>query len=281
MCRPLLFLLSLLLHACHSEGGEVAEATPTLRDVSFAAVASLAGRPSDVRLAYGSAPAQYAELWLSRASARSPLLVFIHGGCWLNEFSIDHAYPLASDLAGRGYNVLALEYRRLGDPGGGWPGSLADILAGIALIPDLDQDISRSPLVLLGHSAGGHLALLAGVEMSSRGAAPDLLIGLAAISDLPGYARGVSSCEQAAAAFMSTVPGDLPAAERRANPAVLTLPPNSWLLHGSADSIVPLAQARHPDAHTLVEDGAGHFDWIHPGSAAYGRLLDLLDEQLQ
>lgn len=282
MSRPLLLVLALLLPACHSEGGEAPGRAPTLRDVSFAAVQALAARPSDQRLSYGADNAQFAELWLSTSQpAQSPLLVFIHGGCWLDEFSIDHAYPLASDLADRGYNVLALEYRRLGEPGGGWPGSLEDVLAGIELIRDLDEDIGISPLALLGHSAGGHLALLSGAEMARGGSAPDLLIGLAAISDLASYAQGESSCERTAAAFIGGNPFDFPDRTSRANPAEQRLPANSWLLQGSVDSIVPQAQSRHPDAHTLLEEGAGHFDWIHPGAAAYGRLVELLDEHLR
>ena len=60
-------------------------------------------------------------------SANAPLVILIHGGCWLNSFDVNHSRPLATALSQAGFAVWSLEYRRTGDPGGGWPGTLEDI----------------------------------------------------------------------------------------------------------------------------------------------------------
>lgn len=127
--------------------------------------ASPGGRPGDEERERGVRPRvhrygrntdQFGELWLPAAGA-SPIgtVVLLHGGFWRARYSVSLGWPLAVDLAGRGYAVWNLEYRRVGK-GGGWPATFADVAAGIDLLATLPVDTSR--LVAIGHSAGGHLA---------------------------------------------------------------------------------------------------------------------------
>src|SRR5690349_23731746 len=104
---------------------------------------------------YGAGPAQFGELWRPDGPAAGTVVV-LHGGFWRARYDLSLGRPLAADLAGRGYVVWNLEYRRVGR-GGGWPATLADVAAGIDRLADLDVDVSA--VVTVGHSAGGHLAV--------------------------------------------------------------------------------------------------------------------------
>ncbi|GAB3950085.1 hypothetical protein GCM10027614_49950 [Micromonospora vulcania] len=121
----------------------------------------------DRTVAYGDHPDQVADLRLPAGNGPArPLVVVVHGGFWRAEYDRRHTGPLAAALAGSGYPVAQLEYRRTGQPGGGWPGTLTDVLTGVAELPGLAADlmpdrVTRAAPILVGHSAGGHLALYA------------------------------------------------------------------------------------------------------------------------
>lgn len=246
-------------------------------NVSFGAVQSLPYRDSDRRVAYGEDALQFGRLWLPTANDRRVTLIFIHGGCWLNEYDMTHTYAFATALADAGYTVWSLEYRRTGDAGGGWPGTFEDIQSGIDFITQLGADVETASVGLLGHSAGGHLALLAGARDDTLAIDLDLVVGLAAITDVTRYAAGSNSCEIATPAFMGGTPQQNAAAYRDANPASFGVHSNSVLLWGDADAIVAPDQAELAGARSILSPGAGHFDWVHPGTPAFSRLLELLD----
>lgn len=258
---------------------------PVAADVKFSAVTSLpVGEPHAV-LRYGDAPSQFAELWLpaGQGAEPAPVVVFIHGGCWLSSFGVDHSRPLASALAAAGYGVLSIEYRRAGNPGGGWPGSFEDVQAAMGLLttaPPTGLDLQR--VVLAGHSAGGHLALLLGAELAQRpmeGVALRGVLGLAPIVDIEAYATGSGSCNLAALDFMGATPAQAPGAWTAANPSQRVPHPGTVILLGREDAIVPY-QLPALGPHTLVGEPAGHFDWIHPGTPAWRRLLRELELRL-
>jgi acetyl esterase/lipase len=221
---------------------------------------------------------QYGLLWLPKTLAsagKAPLIVLIHGGCWLNAYDIKHSFPLSSALAEAGYAVWSLEYRRTGDAGGAWPGSFEDIRQGLAFTSNLeDYPVDLDRIVIIGHSAGGHLALLAASENQHITG----VIGLAAITDIIGYSRGVNSCQTASIDFMGGTYEEVPAAYEAANPASKPIHANTRLLYGDIDSIVPVEQSQLPGAMPVMYEGAGHFDWIHPDSGAYLMLLSTLEE---
>jgi acetyl esterase/lipase len=186
--------------------------------------------------------------------------VFIHGGCWLNAFDYTHGQALFTALAEAGVNVYALEYRRTGDDGGGWPGSFNDVLAGTNKVLALTQTQQPSvPVSLAGHSAGGHLALLTGQAMPS---AFTKVIGLAAITQPAIYAKGTNSCETATPEFFNGTPEDMPEAYKSATPSIENVQFPVVLLQGTADSIVATEQSSLSGATTMLIPGAGHFDFF-------------------
>ena len=249
-------------------------ATPS--NVDYGNVLSMPFKQEDALYYYGEDSNQLARLWLPTQTNRvQKLVVLIHGGCWLNEFDMSHTFPLATALSQAGYAVWSLEYRRTGDQGGGWPGSFDDIKAGINFLSRLEvNNLSLAPLAIVGHSAGGHLALLAGNEFPQAQA----VIGLAAISDIQAYSQGGNDCETATPRFMGGSFAEIPELYDLANPATLGVHQNTMLLHGTADSIVNVNQSKIDGAVTKIESGAGHFDWVHPGTRAVQLLLDTLEE---
>ena len=218
--------------------------------------------PADARIAYGPGPLQFGDL---RSAEGDGLVVVLHGGSWKATYNLIHLGPLCLVLRDAGIATFNVEYRRVGDPGGGWPGSLEDVLLAIGHARGLARRV-----VLVGHSAGGHLALLA----AQRFQLP--VIALAAVSDPATWAN------DAVAAFFGGKPPD------EASPlAQLPLGVRQVLVHGTHDDAVPFDQsaryveAAGGEAELIALEGAGHFepiDALSPESAvvrdAVARLLD-------
>src|SRR5579862_1084835 len=119
---------------------------------------------ADATVHYGPAPSQVAELFLPKGKGPHPVVVLLHGGCFLAELGgFPQTSALAADLARRGYAVWNVEYRKLGEPGAGYPGTFQDVATAVdrlrAEAPRHDLDLKR--VIAVGHSAGGHLALWA------------------------------------------------------------------------------------------------------------------------
>jgi len=250
---------------------------PTQSNVAYSALADLSVASPNAVLSYGHEPFQFGELWLpveasnTETAKRHPLVVLIHGGCWLNSFDIRHTHALSTALAQSGYAVWSVEYRRTGDQGGGWPGSYHDIKSAVAYLPNLAKyPVDLNSVAIAGHSAGGHLALLAGADKLYDFSA---VIGLAAIVDLEKYSRGSNSCQIATPQFMGGSVDDIPQAYRLANPAQRRLHEKTVLLHGNIDSIVPVDHAKILPSRSRLIEGGGHFDMIHPGTQSFRILL--------
>lgn len=248
-----------------------AESTPM--PVSFSAVQALPVGEPEMTLRYGEAPSQFGQLWQPTAGQDAPLIVLVHGGCWLAEYSVDHIAPLAATLRAEGYAVWTPEYRRVGEPGGVWPTPAEDLLASLAALHAAEPaSIDFARTVFVGHSAGGHLALwlAANTQRLPAGFRAAGAVGLAAITDLSAYAQQEGSCQSATPQLLGGMPDEVPARYAEALPAALEFSTSVTLLLGNQDPIVGADQASAlPEARLQQLEGAGHFDLIHPGTSAY------------
>lgn len=250
------------------------------KNVPYSEVAKLAWQAPHETIQYGDNSEQFIQVWHGAKSASvgkyKHAVVFIHGGCWLKDYTIEHSYALTSGISQQGYTTYSIEYRRTGN-GGEWPVALQDLELAFAHIKTLLPPHTR--ITITGHSAGGHLAALLAAQQSDEDY-PVHLIGLAPIIDLPAYSKGDNSCQSATAQFMLGTAEQQVKAYQQANPlnnSFDTLD-SATLMIGNADKIVPLDMATHPQAQLLVIEGVGHFDWIHPGSEAFKQFIAVIKE---
>jgi acetyl esterase/lipase len=129
--------------------------------IATSEINALAAGPPDQKIQYGPAPQQFGNLRLPKGQGLHPLVIFIHGGCWLSAYDITHAGSIEQALADSGYAVWSIEYRRVGDQGGGWPGTFLDIAHGVDHVREIAQKYSLdlNHVIASGHSAGGEFAL--------------------------------------------------------------------------------------------------------------------------
>jgi acetyl esterase/lipase len=275
-------LIALVVTAC----------TPsrTVQPLTWDDVAALPRPPGDQRISYGADPLQFGDLRLPSGPGPHPVAVLIHGGCWRSQFDLEYVASASAALARAGVATWTIEYRRIGDAGGGWPGTFRDVALATDHLRTLAEryPIDLRRVALVGHSAGGHLALwLAareGVPQESPISSPDPLpvrgvVSLAGITDLRAFGAGSGGCNAAVAPLLGGGPAEVPARYAEASPVEL-LPRGgaTRLVHGALDPIVPVAQsldfrerarASGHDAEVWVVEGAGHFDLVAPGTAAW------------
>lgn len=244
-------------------------------------ILTLSPPPADARIAYGSDPSQFFDLRLPKSKAKgpNPLILNIHGGFWRARYNLDHAGHLCAALTARGLATANLEYRRVGNEGGAWPGTFADIRAAYHFLAQnaAQRNLDASKIVVIGHSAGGQLALC----LAAHESAITRAVSLAGVVDLQrAYQLHLSN--DAVVEFLGGKPREVPEHYREADPTQLSITARQWLIHGSADDIVPPAFSRdylaakqkrraatREDANLLEISGAGHFDLIDPRTAAW------------
>jgi len=245
--------------------------------------------PADHRIAYGGDPLQFGELRLPPGKGPHPVAVVIHGGCWQAAFNLDHIGSLSAALAQAGIAAWTIEYRRIGNPGGGWPGTFQDAGRGVDHLRELAKkyplDLGR--VVVMGHSAGGHLALWVAArrrlpkDSPVAAADPLPLRGVVALAGVPDLRKGAAQrvCGNAVEQLVGS-----PERYRHASPAeLLPLGVEQILVHGALDSIVPptlsedyAAAARRAGDRVKMRilPDAGHFELIAPKSAAWPAVLE-------
>jgi acetyl esterase/lipase len=209
----------------------------------------------------------------------------IHGGFWRNKYDLAHAGHLCAGLTERGFATWNVEYRRVGDPGGGWPGTFEDLQAAYQHIPQAGRQyhFDLQKVVVMGHSAGGHLAIcLAAHEPSVKRA-----ISLAGVVDLQAaFDRHLSN--DAVLEFMGGKPSEVPEHYAEADPMKLKIPhAKQWLIHGDADDVVPTdfsrryvkSKKKSGEHARLVEIArCGHFELIDPRSEPWKAVLAVVNE---
>ena len=254
-----------------------------LTQVPYSALGVLPTSEPDDQFSYGDDPLQAVYIWHGRGGDENEFagdaVIFVHGGCWLNAYGFDHAKGFYHALAELGMGVYAMEYRRVGDEGGGWPGSLEDVIKAVrASIENIEATGGSGDIYLVGHSAGGHLGLLAAQALSESDVSKAIkkVVGLAAITNLQSYALGENSCQTATPQFMGGMPSDDKRAYKVATPNVADITPPVILLQGEEDSIVPKHHASVPGARNRIIKNGGHFDWLHPESTSFDALLEVL-----
>jgi acetyl esterase/lipase len=245
-----------------------------------------------VRVPYGGDEWQFGELWLPDARAatvRTRVVVLVHGGFWRRIYGLDLMDPLAADLVRRDTAVWNIEYRRVGQPGGGWPGTLTDVAAAVDLVAAIaaDHGLDGDEVSVVGHSAGGHLALWAAGRAllpadtpgSDPAVTPGAAVGLAPVADLAAAERdGVGN--GAVGDFLGGGPADVPDRYAVATPAVAD-DVSVVVVRGGADDVVPAPYTTPPGSRpgdVTVVDIAGddHFDLIDPSSRSWAAALGAL-----
>ncbi|MEV0004420.1 prolyl oligopeptidase family serine peptidase [Micromonospora sp. NPDC050980] len=244
--------------------------------------------PPDATVAYGGHPDQCADLRHPAGDGPArPLVVVVHGGFWRAEYDRTHTGPMAVALAALGHPVAQLEYRRTGRPDGGWPRPLTDVLAGVAALPGLAAAalpgrVASAPPVLVGHSAGGHLALYAAAH------APDSVGGVLALAPVADLAEAyrLDLDAGAVAALLGGGPADVPDRYAAADPSALVpIRVRTVVVHGVLDQQVPVSTSRSwvaadraagGDATLIELPECEHFGLIAPDSAAWPRVVEAL-----
>lgn len=230
-------------------------------------------------VAYGAHEDQVADLRLPAGDGPHPVAVLLHGGFWRERYLRDGMEAAAEDLSQRGWATWNLEYRRVGGAGG-WPATFDDVTAGIAALTRQPVDLDR--LVILGHSAGGHLALWAASRVRAA-----LVVSLGGVSDLE-EAAALGLGDGAVEDLLGGSPAEVPERYAAASPPrLLPLGAPVLLVHGDADADVPVATARrfaalpgHGRCELRELPGVDHYAVVDPASPAWDATLTAVDPVL-
>lgn len=245
---------------------------------------------------YGEAGPQVGELLVPEGDGPHPVVVLVHGGFWRAGYDRSLMAPLAADLVRRGWAAWNVEYRRVGEAGGGWPGTFDDVAAAVdhlAVLAEAGAPLDLERVVAVGHSAGGHLALwLAGrprLTAGDPGGDPEVVVA-AAVSQA-GVADLVAAAERrvggrAVPDLLGGGPDDVPARYAACSPAALVpLGVPTLCVHGTADDLVPIDQSERwvaaataaGDDAELVAFAGGHFEVLDPAHESWRAVVERLD----
>jgi acetyl esterase/lipase len=253
---------------------------------------------ADARIAYGDDPLQFGDLRLPGESGEGPfpVVIVVHGGFWKSKYTLDHIGHLCAALAASGVATWSVEYRRIGDEGGGWPNTMLDVGKACdhlrAIADDYHLDLER--IVVTGHSAGGHLAAWVAARHNIPEGDPlyaaeplivDACVPLAGVVDLNLCWRMKLSngiVEQ----LLGGTPEQVPERYESASPgALLPLGVKQRLVHGTADPNVPYeianlyvarAKSLGDDIELITLKGTGHFEVIDPTSKEWPTVRDTI-----
>lgn len=250
--------------------------------------------PATARLTYGPEEHQFGDLRLPPGDGPFPVIIVIHGGFWRARFDLEFMGHFAQALTNQGFATWNIEYRRIGQPGGAYPGTVLD--TGLAadhlrkIAPRYNLDLQR--VLAVGHSAGGHLAFwLAGrpqIADTDTLYNPDPLklqgaISLAGVTNLRrGFELKVG--DGVVEKLLGGGPDQFPERYYGASPSeLLPLGVPQVLIHGEEDDTVPYSLSKEyfqkadllGDPVKLVGlPGAGHFEVIDPKSKEWAVIVE-------
>lgn len=239
---------------------------------------------ADARVAYEDGPLQFGDVRAPARAGPHPLVVVVHGGYWQAIYNLTHTGHLCVDLAQHGIATWNIEYRRLGDPGGGWPGTFDDVVAALAYVPELASrfslDLER--VVLMGHSVGGHLALWASAR--SRFAVR-AVVSLAGVVDLRETDRRGDD-HGLIARLLGGSAAEEPERWSDSSPrALLPLGIRQVLVCGTADphhapnaAYAEAARETGDDVTFISLEGAGHFELVDPQTREWALVRATIEE---
>jgi acetyl esterase/lipase len=236
--------------------------------------------PPDAVVRYASHDDGVIDVHLPPGVGPRPLVVFVHGGFWRQQWDRRHGRPLANALATSGYVAALPEYRRVGG-GGGWPTTAHDVDAALAALPGLlaGIGISTTTTTLVGHSAGGHLVLW----LANRPHPVDRVVALAPVGNLRQAAElGIG--DGATDEFLGGTPDAVPQVYDAADPATrMRERPGCEVVvvHGDQDQAVPVEIGRGLQERFGWLDyrelpGFDHAAVIDPLSQAWPAVLDAI-----
>jgi dipeptidyl aminopeptidase/acylaminoacyl peptidase len=227
------------------------------------------------RIGYGADPNQFFEVWHPKSEATG-FAVFIHGGFWRARYDLRHANPFCAALAERGILTANLEYRRVGQPGGGWPGTFDDVVTGVKAASEY---LGGEPVVV-GHSAGGYLAL----RLVREPVCLKAVVALAPVADLR-FAYELNLSTGAVVEFLRGTPADIPGVYDEACASKHAASARRIVIHGTKDEDVPIELSRSfvgmrqgdPQPPSLVEiPEASHMGLIDPDVLPGLIVIDLI-----
>jgi len=259
------------------------------RAVTRESIAVLTESPppnADARVVYGPEPLQFGDLRLPTGAGPHPVVMMIHGGYWQAIYNLTHAGHLCVDLAAHGIATWNVEYRRIGDPGGGWPAALEDVCRAhehLSVLGD-DHRLDLTRVVVMGHSAGGHLALLAAREARAPLLAAVSLSGVVDLraTDSQGDDNGLIT------RMLGARPEEAPDRWDEASPSAHLPLGFRYVLACGTDDIhwapnqvfAKAARKAGDDVELLPLAGAGHFELVDPAAPEWAVIRGKLQELL-
>jgi acetyl esterase/lipase len=219
----------------------------------------------DARVSYGPRRIQRADLYLPPGDGPHAVVIMVHGGSWRAKYGRWVLRLVAADLVRRGVAVWNVGYRRMGrGEGGGWPATFDDVGAAVDRLAAADPRVDLGDVSLIGHSAGGQLALWA----ASRGDSAVAIRRVAALAAVCDMEKA-----QIARELLGGGPVEVPERYAAVDPIRrVPLPMPVLLVHGAEDQTVPVRHSR--DYATAARAAGGDVELVEPRQGAHRSYLD-------